>query len=143
MQQAQANVEDSRLDVERRLSSKGSALIRFEYLRWNEYIKRNEAKRRPDREHVEHLKRTFRKAGCRQLEVKHHIPGLVSQQQLDAGLENARRKKRWKTDTLPSNYATINTQDGYLELDFPDGVECLDGRHRIEAGKEWLSPREK
>jgi hypothetical protein len=143
MQQGQANVEDSRLDVERRLSCKGSALIRFEYFRWNEYIKRNEAKRRPDQQHVERVKRIFRKAGCRQLEVRHHIPALVSQQQLDTALGGARRKGRWKTGNLPSSHATIKTQDGYPELDFPEGVECLDGLHRVEAGKEWLSPTEK
>jgi hypothetical protein len=143
MQQAQANVEDSRLDTERRLYCKGSALIRFEYLKWNEYTKRNNAKRRPDQEHVERVKQIFQKAGGRQLEVRRHITVLVSQQRLDVALEDARRKGRWKTDTLPSNYATINTQNGYPELDFPDGVECLDGLHRIEAGKEWLSPTEK
>ena len=143
MQQARANAEDSRLDTERRLICKGSALVRFEYLKWNEYIKRNEAKRRPDKEHVERLTRIFRKAGCRPLERTHHIPAIVSQQQLDAALEDARRKKRWKADALPSNYATINTQDGYPELEFPSGIECLHGLHRIQAGKEWLPPTEK
>jgi hypothetical protein len=58
-------------------------------------------------------------------------------------LEDARRKGRWKTNTLPSNHATINTQDGYPELEFPGGIECLRGRHRIQARKEWLLPTEK
>ena len=143
MQQAQANVEDSRLDTERRLIFKGSALVRFEYLNWNEYIKRNEAKRRPDQDHVDRVKRVFRKAGCRPLESIHHIPVVVSQQQLDAALAEARRRGRWKADALPSNYATINSQDGYPELEFPGGIECLHGLHRVQAGKEWLQPAEK
>jgi hypothetical protein len=143
MQQAQASVEDSRLDTEWRLICKGSALVRFEYLKWNEYIKRNPAKRRADPEHVERLKRGFNKAGCRRLPSVHHIPAKVSQQQLDAALEDARQKKRWKSDALPSTYATINTQDGYPELEFPGGIECLDGLHRIQAGKEWLLSTEK
>jgi len=143
MQQAQANVEDSRLDTERRLICKGAALVRFEYLNWNEYIQRNPAKRRADQEHVERVKRSFHKAGCRRLPSVHHIPAKVSQQQLDTALEDARRKKRWKADALPSNYATINTQDGYPELEFPGGIECLHGLHRIQAGKEWLLSTEK
>ena len=143
MQQAQANVEDSRLDTERRLICKGSALVRFEYLKWNEYIKRNEAKRRPDQDHVDRVKRVFRKAGCRPLESMHHIPAVVSQQQLDAALAEARRRGRWKVDALPSSYAAINTPNGYPELEFPGGIECLHGLHRIQAGKEWLQPAEK
>ncbi|KAH7364008.1 hypothetical protein BKA65DRAFT_532668 [Rhexocercosporidium sp. MPI-PUGE-AT-0058] len=142
MQQAQAAAEDSRRDTERRLICKGSALVRFEFLRWNEYVKRNEAKRRPDQAHVERVKRIFRKAGCRPLEITHHIPAVVSQQQLDAALEDARRRG-WKAGILPSNYATINTPDGYPELEFPGGIECLHGLHRIQAGKEWLQPTEK
>ena len=143
MQQAQANVEDSRLDTERRLICKGAALVRFEYLNWNEYIQRNPAKRRADQEYIKRVKRSFYKAGCRRLPSVHHIPAKVSQQQLDTALEDARRKKRWKADALPSNYATINTQDGYPELEFPGGIECLHGLHRIQAGKEWLLSTEK
>jgi hypothetical protein len=142
MQQSQAHTEDLRLDTESRLICKGSALVRFEYLKWNEYLKRNEEER-PDPEHVEYVKRIFRKEGCRPLYVKHHIPAVVDQHRLDVALEDARRKGRWKTGTLPSNFATIVTQDGYPELEFPGGIECLHGRHRIQAGKEWLPPTEK
>jgi hypothetical protein len=45
--------------------------------------------------------------------------------------------------TLLSESATINTQDGYLELEFPSGIECLYRLYRIEAGKELLLPTEK
>jgi hypothetical protein len=142
MQQALAHTEDLRLDTESRLICKGSALVRFENLNWNEYLRGNGAKQ-PDPEHVEHIKRIFRKEGCRLLQVRHHIPAVVDQHQLDVALEDARRNGRWKTSTLPSNVATIVTQDGYLELMFPSGIECLHGRHRIQAGIEWLLPTEK
>lgn len=137
-----AHAEDLRLGTESRLICKGSALVRFEYLNWNEYLEQNEAKR-PDPEHVEHIKRIFRKEGCRRLQVRRHIPAVVDQHRLDVALEDAQRKGRWKTGTLPSNVATIDTQDGYPELEFPGGIECLHGRHRIQAGREWLPPTEK
>jgi hypothetical protein len=108
MQQSQAHAEDLRLDIESRLICKGSALVRFEYLKWNEYLKRNEEER-PDLEHVEHVKRIFRKEGCSQLKVGHHIPAIVDQHQLDVALKDARRKGRWKTGTLLSDFATIHT----------------------------------
>jgi hypothetical protein len=142
MQQAQAHAEDLRLDTESRLICKGSALVRFEYLKWNEYLKLNEMER-PDPEHVEHVKRIFRKGGCSQLQVAHHIPAVVDQHRLNVALEDARGKGRWKTGTLPSESVTINKKDGYPELEFPSGIECLHGLHRIEAGKELLPPTEK
>ncbi|KAG9229518.1 hypothetical protein BJ875DRAFT_355158, partial [Amylocarpus encephaloides] len=132
-----------RLDTERRLTCKGSALVRFEYLNWNVYIRRNKSKKRPDPERIERVKRIFRREGCLPQHVEHHIPAVIDQCRLDAALEDARRKGRWKGIVLPSNYATINSQDGYPELEFPGGIECLRGRHRIEAGKVWLPPTEK
>ncbi|KAF4631824.1 hypothetical protein G7Y89_g6306 [Cudoniella acicularis] len=114
-----------------------SALVKFEYLEWNE------ATERPDPEHVEHVKRIFRKERCRPLVVGHHMPAVVDRHRLDAALEGARRKGRWTTDGLPSSYATTDTQDGYLDFDFPGGIECLHERHRIQAGREWLPPTEK
>jgi hypothetical protein len=44
---------------------------------------------------------------------------------------------------LLSESTIINTQDGYLELDFPSGIECLYGLYRIEARKELLLPTKK
>jgi hypothetical protein len=143
MQQERVNVEDLGFDTERRLICKGSALVRFEYLKWNKYISRNPGKRKPDPKRVKHLKEIFKQEGCHSLQVKHHIPAVVDQGRLDAALEDARRKNRWKGNALPSNYATINSQDGYPELEFPDGLECRHGLHRIEAGKEQLQPAEK
>jgi hypothetical protein len=142
MQQAQAHAEDLRLDTESRLICKGSALVRFEYLKWNEYLKLNRLER-PDPERVEHVKRIFQKEGCSQLQVGHHIPAVVDQHRLNVALEDARAKGRWKTGALPSDSATIDTKDGYPELEFPGGIECLHGLHRIQAGKECLPPTEK
>jgi len=41
MQQALAHAEDLRLDTKSRLICKGSALVKFEYLNWNKYLKCN------------------------------------------------------------------------------------------------------
>jgi hypothetical protein len=134
--QAQARAEDLRFATERRLICKGSARVRFECLKWNEYIKRNPEKLKPDPKHVKRIKQILKRPGCRPMEVGHHILAVVDQQQLDAALEDARQKNRWNMDTLPSHCAAINTPDGYPELEFPAGIECLRGRHRIEAAKD-------
>ncbi len=141
--QAQASVEDFRFDAERRRICRGSVLVRFEHLKWNEYTKQNEAKRKTDPKHVERIKQIFIKRGCRPRDVGNHIPALVDQQRLEVALEDARRNGKWKMNTLPSNSATIDAPDGYPELNFPSGIECLRGRHRIRAGEEWLPASEK
>lgn len=136
MWQAQVRAEDLRLDSERRLTCIGSALVRFEYLRWNET-------RTPDRPHVEVLKGIFRKEGCRALEIQHHIPAIVDRQQFDTAVADARRKGRWQTNTLPSSHSAISSPSGYPELEFPGGLEYIHGCHRIEAAREYLTPIEK
>jgi hypothetical protein len=130
MQQEQALLEDLEFDTERRLRCQGSALVRFEYLKW---AKQTEW---PDPKHVDRVIWIFRKEGCRPLEVGHHIPAVVDQHQLNAALDDARRKGRWTADSLPTSYAAVITKKGYPELDFPGGIECLRGRHRIQAAKE-------
>lgn len=130
MQQEQALVEDLEFDTERRLRCQGSALVRFEYLKWAKQTER------PDLKHVDRVKWIFRNEGCRPLEVGHHIPAVIDQHQLSAALDDARRKGRWTADSLPTSYAAVITKKGYPELDFPGGIECLRGRHRIQAAKE-------
>ncbi|KIM93115.1 hypothetical protein OIDMADRAFT_138367, partial [Oidiodendron maius Zn] len=129
MQQGQALVEDLEFDTERRHKCQGAALVRFEYLKWAKQTWR------PDPKHVDHLKWIFQKEGCRALEVGHHIPALVDQHRLDAALDDARRKGRWTADCLPTSNATV-TENGYPELDFPGGIDCLRGRHRVQAAWE-------
>jgi hypothetical protein len=43
----------------------------------------------PDLEHVEYVKQIFQKEGYRLLYVKHYIPAVVDQHQLDVALEDA------------------------------------------------------
>jgi hypothetical protein len=45
--------------------------------------------------------------------------------------------------TLLSESTTINTQDEYLELEFPSSIKCLYRLYRIKARKELLLPTKK
>jgi hypothetical protein len=63
IKQAQAHAEDLRLSNKSRLISKGSALVKFKYLNWNDYLKLNNLEQ-PNRERVEHVKQIFQKEGC-------------------------------------------------------------------------------
>jgi hypothetical protein len=136
MRQAEARREDLRLDAERRLQYKGTACIGLEFLNFRrcESGKENE-EYEPDRENVEYLKGCFRKEGCRQVDVGNHIPALIDQQSLDDALQAA---------GISANQLR-SPSGGYPELAFPDGfqLECLHGKDRIQAAREYLSPRNK
>ncbi|KAL5354914.1 hypothetical protein ACLOAV_001005 [Pseudogymnoascus australis] len=134
---AQVRAEDLRFETERRLFCKGSALVKFENLNWEEHKIRQH-----DPKNVLRLKRIFEKEGCRSLKVGNHIPAIVDQHHLDTAIENAKQKGTWNAGVLPSSYATIDSENGYPELEFPGGINCLHGFHRIQAGKE-LRPAEK
>jgi spore coat polysaccharide biosynthesis protein SpsF (cytidylyltransferase family) len=88
IQQAQAYAKDLRLNTKSRLIYKGSALVRFKYLKWNKYLKLNEIEQL-DLKRVEHVKQIFRKTGCSQLLVGHYIPTVVDQHRLHIALKDA------------------------------------------------------
>lgn len=126
MRQTRSQEEEVRLEAEKRVKYQGTARIRLEWLhfRWNE-------PRELDVKNVERLKSNFRK-DCRRLDIHNHIPALINQQHLDAAIQASR---------ISAGTLLSNPLDGYPELVFPAGyqLECLHGRHRIQAGKEVLS----
>jgi hypothetical protein len=134
---AQVHAEDIRFERERRLFCKGSALVKLESLNWEE-----SKIRQHDPKNVLRLKKIFEEDGCRSLKVGNHIPAIVDQHHLDTAIENAKQKELWNAGVLPSIYATIDSENGYPELEFPSGIICLHGFHRIQAGKA-LRPAEK
>ena len=117
MWRTQIREEESRIEAEKRIKYKGTARIRLKWLhfQWNR-------PRELDGKNVERLKADFRK-DCRRLDEHNHIPAVIDQQSLNAAEELS---------------GVLARQLGYPELVFPAGyqVECLHGRHRIQAAKE-------
>ncbi|KAI9769847.1 MAG: hypothetical protein M1840_003841 [Geoglossum simile] len=131
MRQAQAQVEDLRLEIERRHTYQGTARIGLEVLHF-----RQDQHRRLDRKNVEFLKGCFRKYGCRPLEVGNCIRARIDRESLDDALRES---------GLTARDLLSNQTEGYPELVFPSGqqLECLNGQHRIQAAREFLSPKDK
>ena len=113
------------LEAEKQVKYRGTARVRLERLLFKE-------SRELDRKNVERLKANFRK-DCRRLDTRNHIPALIDQQLLDAAI----RASEISAEMLMSN-------PRFPELNFPAGyyLECLHGRHRIQAGKETLPGRD-
>ena len=123
MWRTQVREDESKIEAEKRIKYKGTARIRLKWLhfQWNR-------PRELDDKNVERLKADFRK-DCRRLDEHNHIPAVIDQQSLDAA-EELSGTPAWRMGKYP--------QGGYPELVFPAGyrVECLHGRHRIQAAKE-------
>lgn len=130
MWRAQAHDEESRLEAEKERKYKGTARVRLKWLhfRWNEPGELDDT-------NVERLKSIFRKE-CRRLDIRNHICAVVDQQHLDAAI---------LVSGISAGALLAKPESGYPELVFPAGyqLECLHGRHRIQAGKEVLPPADK
>jgi Protein of unknown function (DUF3723) len=131
MRQPQAQVEDLRLEAERRRTFRGSARVSLDVLHFQQHKHRD-----LDTKHVEYLKACFRKDRCRRLEVRNHIEAEVDQQILDVALHDS---------NVTARELLTNQPNGYPRLVFPQGfpLECLHGQHRIQAAREFLLPTDK
>ena len=131
MRQARAREEEIQLEVEKRLKFQGTARIGLHHLNFP----RDDAKEL-HRKNVDRLKAIYQQHGCRRLEVQHHVPATVDDGSLNAAIAAA--------GISLTTLGRSPTANGYPELVFPNGhrLECLHGRHRIQAGKEFLPARD-
>ena len=127
MWRSRTKLEDSKFEAERRLKYRGAARIALDAVHLTE---------EPDVRQVEHLKKIFRKEGCRPEHIVNHVLLLIDQPCLDAAL---------RTSGLSSTALLQNAHDEYPELRISSGrqLACIHGKHRIQAGREFLSIREK
>lgn len=125
MKQAAAQQEDERLEKERRRVSRGTARVRLEALHFPNQSCEVDVKR------VEYLESCFREYGCRPLPKKNHICAVIDQDDLFTAM---------RANSVTLEELLSNPSDNYAELWFPDGyqLECLHGRHRIQAACEFL-----
>ncbi|KFY68421.1 hypothetical protein V496_01043 [Pseudogymnoascus sp. VKM F-4515 (FW-2607)] len=115
--------------MEKRLKFKGTAKISLDVL----YFKQNQP-RQLNLKHVEYLKECFQTEGCHRLPLCRHIPAKIDQRCLDATIKKSGVSARQLLGTAKRDVETTD----YPELVFPSDiqVECLHGRHRIEALKK-------
>src|SRR5437773_7840139 len=132
MEQAQVEIIERKIAEDRGKYYRGTAIVRFEYLHFG-----SQCPRELDRENVESLKDTFMKQGCLRLEPKHHIPALIDQQALDLAIKSSRAVS---LDTLLNNPKAVPPE---LKMPPNYSLECIQGLHWVEAGKEILPPKDK
>uniref|UniRef100_A0A093VIQ3 Uncharacterized protein n=1 Tax=Talaromyces marneffei PM1 TaxID=1077442 RepID=A0A093VIQ3_TALMA len=112
-----------RTDQERRAKYLGTAKVKInQILLPLEY----------DQDKVQGLRDLFYRQGCDRLSPRNHVVAVISKENLLATCYNSH---------INIEALINNRSDSYDQLDFPIGqLECLQGQHRLRAGKEYLGP---
>ena len=119
--------KETRLEEDRKLSFYGSARVDLDALAFE---------RSPEcqisQPNIQRLFSAFEKAGCLRLHPQYHVPAVITKEQLDGALTSAES---------PADALLSKDPEQWPLLTFPDDyrVQCLHGRHRIEAAKRFLS----
>jgi hypothetical protein len=130
MRQKRAQQEDARIESERRLKFRGAARISLDPLQLS-----NEEYEELDWENVQRLKDAYQEEGCRREAENHRILVLIDRSDLNTALE---------ISGIPAASLLTPRQGDYPELQLRANLrlKCLHGKHRIQAGREFLSPRD-
>ncbi len=123
---------ERKLIADRNTFFRGTARVKFHHLRFVHVHdrKRDDLKLRKD------MKTKYETQGCLRLEPKNHIPAIIDQRTLDAATQ--------MSEGVDEKSLLDNPKSIPPELKFPAdiSIECLQGRLRVEAGKDFLARKE-
>src|SRR6266536_4517827 len=137
--QSQVEIVERDIAEDRSANYRGTARVRFEALEfdWEREFDCEES-REIVQKNVQRLIGVFDKAGYDQLDSRHHIPAIISQQSLDLVLQytgiSLERLLEHRRKLPP-------------KLKFPPTcrLKCLHSQYCVEAAKQWgkLPPKDK
>jgi hypothetical protein len=128
MQQSQGQKFEAKLDAERTRKFKGSARVRLEFLHFPE-----DPVRKLDKKNVKRLKSSYKDGGCHQCDRRNRVNAVLDEPNLHNAVQLSRTSLNALLSAGPSEWP---------QLTFPPNfrLTCLNGQHRIQAGKEYLAP---
>ncbi|KIW35847.1 uncharacterized protein PV06_11823 [Exophiala oligosperma] len=131
MRTSRARLEDAKFETERRRQHRGTARISLDILKFQ-----FEDHEQLDKDNIDRLKGIYRREGCRPHFINNRILVEIDETCFEAALA---------LSGVAATELLTPRRDDYPELRFPIGAEviCLHGKHRIQAGREFLSPRDK
>ncbi|KAF2182665.1 hypothetical protein K469DRAFT_443832, partial [Zopfia rhizophila CBS 207.26] len=127
MNQIRINDAERRIEAEKSSKFRGRARVSLEFLYFSVHCPRD-----LDRSNVERLKGVYLREGVKRLEPKNHVPAIISKADLKSAIKHS--------GTSLSDLLN-RPQENLPRLKFPPNfrLQCLHGKHRIDAAKE--SPR--
>jgi hypothetical protein len=119
--------KEARIEEERKQCFYGSAQVDLDVLAFDASpaYQANEP-------NIKRLLSTFQRAGCLRLHPQYHVPAIIAKEQLDEAIANAASSQDALLHHHPSKWPILIFPDSFR-------VQCLHGRHRIKAGKRYLS----
>ena len=134
MDQAQVESVEKRLAEDRGTFYRGTARFRFDRLCFEDAFPRD--RHTPDEKIVEVLKQRFEIEGCLRLEPANHIPAVIDQSTLNILTQRS-------PDVLLTHCLDYSDRiPPLIECPNDISIKCLQGRHRIEAGRVFLPPKD-
>jgi len=129
--QARARQQAIDHETEKERQFRGSAKIDLQHLTFDtfrdrEYDQRNE----------QFLVDAFRRNGCVPLDATFHIPGLISEADLDAAVTASHISRESLFYRNPAQLPHLNFPSNFR-------LHCLSGKHRIDAARKCLAGNER
>lgn len=131
MRHSRALEEAANSEEERRLKYRGAACISLDALQFYE-----DDLKTLDAKNVERLVEVFSREGCQRQPIRNHVLVLITESCLDLALETSGISASSLITRRPGHYP-------HLRLPSDTRLVCLNGKHRIQAGREFLPARDK
>lgn len=124
MNQIQVNDAERRIEVEKSSKFRGRAQVPLEFLYFSVRCPRD-----LDRSNVERLKAVYLREGVNRLKPENHVPAIISKADLKSAIKHSGTSLSDLLNRL---------QENLPRLKFPPNfrLQCLHGKHRIQAAKE-------
>ena len=118
--------EESKLEKEKAARFSGTARVRLKWL----HFRNNQL----DEKHVQDLQLHFQRV-CDRIDTRNHITAIIDQQHLDSAIQ---------ISGISEGILPKDSRNEFPELGFWTGyeLECLHGKHRIQAAKQALLPHD-
>ncbi|KAH7304396.1 hypothetical protein B0I35DRAFT_454701 [Stachybotrys elegans] len=132
MSNTKPNILSQRIEEERALKQLGTARVKLSFLDFPY----SEQLQRTKKANIDRLKRVFRvEGGCRPDDLANRIPAIIDEGQWQQYLSES---------NISMDHEPENITRTHAEIDFPPGfrLQCLRGRHRVEAARQVLPERD-
>ena len=132
-----STIEDQTRRLEEKHSSfRGSAKIHLRHLQFNELEQRMlRGDFHLDQKNVARLNKIFEIQDCLRLESDHHVPAMISEKLLQLSI---------RASGLSNGGELLDRRiPPTLQLPPTTSLQCLHGRHRIAAARNFLLPDDK
>jgi hypothetical protein len=121
-----AACREALLESERQRKFLGSARVPIDNIRFEP-----SSQRRQDHDDAKRLLDSFELGGCLRIGAEYHLPAVIDKDYFEQLLAHVEAEVESVSSKDPNEWPKLELPAGYQ-------IECLHGKHRIQAGIEYL-----